>query len=1056
MRKTIVKAMLTLAAILASTPGMAWDGSGTSASPYLIKTVSDLNTLATSVNGGTNYDGQYFQLANDITSAGALTPIGTNSNPFRGNFDGDGHTISGIDISLSSNYVGLFGYVQNGSATTYIQNLTLEGSITGAQYVGGLAGYAGSNGSVRLYIQNITNKCTVEATSTSGNAYVGGVIGYISNSYASLLCLHNQGAVTGHAQYVGGVIGYASTTYASNGWTNSGTVTGTSTVGGVAGQIWNNSYSISGLVNTGNVMGTGGAVGGIAGAATATLYKCENYGDVSSSGSQYIGGLVGNFNAGSYGYLTGFSCGNVTAADGATYVGAIAGKATSLPARSSHPQSVTVTIGSTTFSSTTDRAVGAETSGTFTEDANNVITTLDYWGGKSGTYDATLAQSLMSAASGSSFSIADAEDLAAVTHVVKLGYTLQGVTLNQTGDISLSGKQWLPIGMTGDQSSSPSTTSDEYFPFRGTYNGASHCVTNVTLSSSSDIMAYLGFFGLVGTGGKVQDLTVDGTCESTYDYSYDTGCRTGGIAARTKNATISGCTNRMAVSAKTRYVGGVVGHAYGSTISGCENQGIVSSTTQYVGGVIGAIEPIYTSASYPTTNVLATTVTGCSNRGAVTSSYTSDSQTGGIIGYNGGATTVSDCHNYAAVSSSGSNVGGIQGRDSNSSDNANTCTISNCTNEGAVNSTSYSVGGITGQLNRGTITYCENSGAISGTSYLGGIFGQAYYTSHAITVQDCTNTGNITGTAGYIGGIGGYVNISSGGSASFSRNYSSGNITTGDSQAYLGALFGYQSAGYGSITNTANYYKLTCAITVGSTTYQFRKGTKENYSLTYSTGYSGIGIGYTSSGAGRFMKDAEGSYEAKYATIPLTANGVDGEYWATYYNSEGNYTPENSSVKVYAATQDGTTLNLVEVGNRIIKAGEGVILESPSAATITLNYTTDEPSSGSYTGNVLEGVDEATAQESGYIYYVLSYENSTLGFYKYSSSNMLGAHKAFVKVSDSAAPAFFEFSEGNTNAIGEIKNSLPAGTTYYDLQGRKVAQPTKGLYIINGKKVIIK
>ena len=80
----------------------AWNGTGTEADPYQISSTADWNTLATNVNNGSQtYSGKYFILMADITvtetisSGTPATMVGTSdSNSFRGTFDGNGHTIT--------------------------------------------------------------------------------------------------------------------------------------------------------------------------------------------------------------------------------------------------------------------------------------------------------------------------------------------------------------------------------------------------------------------------------------------------------------------------------------------------------------------------------------------------------------------------------------------------------------------------------------------------------------------------------------------------------------------------------------------------------------------------------------------------------------------------------------------------------------------------------------------------------------------------------------------------------------------------------------------------
>ena len=126
----------------------AYDGDGSAATPYQIKTVEDLKTLATEVNGGNAYSGKFFELTTDLDLEEAeWTRIGNDKKLFSGTFDGKGHSISNFKISESStatdgtqNGVGLFGglggplknlIIKGANVTNKQQNVAvLAGTIT--------------------------------------------------------------------------------------------------------------------------------------------------------------------------------------------------------------------------------------------------------------------------------------------------------------------------------------------------------------------------------------------------------------------------------------------------------------------------------------------------------------------------------------------------------------------------------------------------------------------------------------------------------------------------------------------------------------------------------------------------------------------------------------------------------------------------------------------------------------------------------------------------------------------------------------------------------------
>lgn len=148
---------------------------GSQNNPYVIGTKDQLTRLSAIVGGTSavnsikndtyvyvqaqsgDYSGAYFKLADNIPSVGNITPIGSNTHSFAGNFDGNKKTISGLNISVAGNNVGLFGYISGAT----IKNLTVNGSVKGSSNVGGVVGYA-----LNSTIENVTNNASVNADYT--------------------------------------------------------------------------------------------------------------------------------------------------------------------------------------------------------------------------------------------------------------------------------------------------------------------------------------------------------------------------------------------------------------------------------------------------------------------------------------------------------------------------------------------------------------------------------------------------------------------------------------------------------------------------------------------------------------------------------------------------------------------------------------------------------------------------------------------------------------------------------------------------------------------------
>ena len=142
---------------------------------YLVSSAADLARVAYLINDTTRTDvlTMDFRLTTNVDmSAHTWNPIGTSSRAYAGTFDGNGYTITGLttyynsNISSVYNYVGLFGYTNNAT----IENVYVQGSITGGSNVGGIIGYA--NGSTTL--SNSAFSGSISCSATSRGALIGG------------------------------------------------------------------------------------------------------------------------------------------------------------------------------------------------------------------------------------------------------------------------------------------------------------------------------------------------------------------------------------------------------------------------------------------------------------------------------------------------------------------------------------------------------------------------------------------------------------------------------------------------------------------------------------------------------------------------------------------------------------------------------------------------------------------------------------------------------------------------------------------------------------------
>ena len=233
--------------------GIASDADGTAAHPYLIATTIDLDSLAARVGRGTTYSGTSFLQTADIAYDGTTnnyTPVGNTTNSFAGTYDGDGHTISGINISSSNNDVGLFGRLSTGAT---VQNLTLASSTLTAHFnVGGIVGY--NNGGT---VQDCRVESTVTINANNSVAYYhGGVVGNNrSGTIEGCLCAATVSrSVYSTCHYYGGITGYHNGgTIRDCLFTGPAPISDQSTKGSIAGNkhnsatLTNNYYTVSTL-----------------------------------------------------------------------------------------------------------------------------------------------------------------------------------------------------------------------------------------------------------------------------------------------------------------------------------------------------------------------------------------------------------------------------------------------------------------------------------------------------------------------------------------------------------------------------------------------------------------------------------------------------------------------------------------------------------------------------------------------------------------------------------------------------------------------------------------
>lgn len=520
---------------------------------------------------------------------------------FCGNFDGNGHTVSGLSITRDGSNMGLFRYVD---ASAVIQNLTVSGAVTpdgSRSAVGGIAGHNAGK------IQN----CFFDGT-VSGSDDVGGIAGI--NAITGIIdgC-HSKGVITGDHR-VGGVVGNnlgvvrscnnrsgVNTTAEENQIklsdisletiTGSESVSAVTDIGGIAGT---SSGVIRQSKNRGNVgyQHMGYNVGGIAGTQTGYLYKCENFAQV--YGRKEVGGIVGQM-------------------EPTTFIEYTEDTMQLLQSQLGTVSNLTGQAFSTIQDGNSDMGVQVDDLYNSLVDAKDALDTLlpngdDPYPPDRDTIDAAInnANSSLAAAGSSLYAIMD--------------------SVNDTAD-SLSR---IMRSIAGQISAMSATVGNASQNLGGTIEDISDRDTAEILSgkvekctNSGAVLGDLNAGGVVGAIAYENRLDPENDLQIGGDNSmnFDTQLR----------AVILGCENSGSVTAKRQNVGGIVGWMALGLAKDCLSTGSIDAEdANYVGGVAGR------SDGY---------VRRCSAKSAITG----NAYVGGIAGE---GLTVTDCRSMVQLTGS--------------------------------------------------------------------------------------------------------------------------------------------------------------------------------------------------------------------------------------------------------------------------------------------------------------------------------------------------------------------------------------------------------------------
>ena len=995
-------------------------------------------------------------------------PIGDSNNKYQGTFDGNNKTITNLYINASQYYMGLFGCTYEGT----IKNLTFEyANVTKTNnYAGVLVGkaYGGSN------LQNIkiSNTCQIK-----GGNYTGGIAGYlVGNAYNCV----NYATVQG-IQYIGGLCGYYSKSRTGN--------------------------SMTACANYGNVTASSLDVGGLVGYFdSGTIQDCANYGDV--KGTERVAGMAGSVINGKIQNV--FSYGNISVTTKTQKVGMFFGysKYGDTEGMVAYYSGAKLTVNGQ------EQTVKAFGNGKPSED-NATGFTKDQL--KSGVVAYQLQQNASSKAKwgqnlandddiypviGSEHQVyADNTTLNCKTYeVVRGSFTnnptssairyqhgtiIHHVATDATCTEAATKEYWQCQDCLKTYSDSQLTkeltdvTDTEHPALGHNYNEDGYCkrcqhYLAVKPSEKNGVYliakpCHLAWFRDYVNGTIVDEGGVAGTTHPsasamlTADIDLKNYCHAAedgkellswipiGYVNNSWKGNMDGqghTISHLYIKTSQKYVG-LFGYTDGATIQDLIfDNAKVENDTYYTGILAGfAYGPSHIKGIKTTKNC---TVIGQEN-------------TGGIIG-------------LAKIN------------------------LENCENHSSVKGTK-SVGGIAGSSTYKNIKRCTNYGTVeNNTSYIGGIIGYAYGTS----IEDCANYGKITSTGRCAGGIAGTTMANS----SIQNVFSYGDVTyTYDSGIIIGSISGTLTAkgiaAYNKealLNNSSENIKI---VGKGSLTFEggkveadvvkaFTKQQIKSGEVAYLLAEGKV-LGEQAWGQqlGKDQYPVPGSDNKviKAAQGDKDANGND-TYWSTFSNQTNDVTlsvPSDRTLKVYNATVSGGKMTLAQRNDYQVAKEEGVLLKTDGEYVNAKANETNELAKASSDENHLvatPAVAQTVTAETGCKLYRLTYKNATnkerLGFYlsvdkanNSSDGTSLKATpgKAYLKVSEneakdpSSASLARSFVFGSGNETTGIDGITIMGTDVqrhgtiegiFDLQGRKIVNPTKGIYIKNNKKVVIK
>ena len=195
----------------------------------------------------------------------------------------------------------------------------------------------------------------------------------------------------------------------------------------------------------------------------------------------------------------------------------------------------------------------------------------------------------------------------------------------------------------------------------------------------------------------------------------------------------------------------------------------------------------------------------------------------------------------------------------------------------------------------------------------------------------------------------------------------------------------------------------------------------------------------------------------------VTAN-ISGVGFATFSSTKAVDFTDIDAIQAYTATVNGNRMEFTRIYK--VPANTGLLIRNPNGASaVSANVPVIEDFELEDLVNALVAVDKdiqlsETSSDGNYKNYILNKVNGEVGFYR-SYNNSVAKGRAYLQVSTSSVSGVQSFTnlfDGETTAIDSITTAdeQTQDNVFYDLSGRRVNNPQRGLYIVNGKKVLVK